>query len=97
MIYKANWLRSTYLLAFLACKSSAFDNEFKDNLFKVTAEQLFIKNNAQLPIHVKDWMKSTVLNCSIAVIVSATVAFAAAYDIFSQSGRKTTHPPKHHL
>ncbi|GKC45843.1 hypothetical protein Tco_1063565 [Tanacetum coccineum] len=84
----------TYLLAFLACKSSAFDTEFKDNFFKVTAEQLFIK---KLPIHAKDWMKSTVLNCSIAVVLSATVAFAAAYDTFSQSGRKTTHPPKHHL
>ncbi|GJT00918.1 retrovirus-related pol polyprotein from transposon TNT 1-94 [Tanacetum coccineum] len=44
------------------------------NLFKVTVEQLFIKNNAQLPVHAKDWMKGTFLNCFIAVVLSSTVA-----------------------
>lgn len=45
----------------------------------VTAEQLFIKNNAQLHIDAKEWMKSTAGNCSGFAVPIATVAFASSF------------------
>ncbi|CAI9292518.1 unnamed protein product [Lactuca saligna] len=45
----------------------------------VTAEQLFIKNNAQLHIDAKEWMKSTAGNCSGFAVLVATVAFASSF------------------
>ncbi|KVI09398.1 Ankyrin repeat-containing protein, partial [Cynara cardunculus var. scolymus] len=58
----------------------------------VTAEQLFIKNNVQLRIDAKEWMKSTVENCSIVAVLISTVAFAAAYTVPGGPNQQTGYP-----
>ncbi|KAL4563008.1 hypothetical protein LXL04_027039 [Taraxacum kok-saghyz] len=44
----------------------------------MTAEQLFIKNNEQLHIDAKEWMKSMAGNCSVVAVLFATVAFTSS-------------------
>ncbi|PWA51848.1 ankyrin repeat-containing domain, PGG domain protein [Artemisia annua] len=58
----------------------------------VTAEQLFIENNAQLRIDAKEWMKSTAQNCSVVAVLIATVAFAAAYTVPGGPNQSTGYP-----
>ncbi|GJR88039.1 ankyrin repeat-containing protein [Tanacetum coccineum] len=58
----------------------------------VTAEQLFIENNAQLRVDAKEWMKSTAENCSIVAVLIATVAFAAAYTVPGGPNQTTGYP-----
>nr|GEX90129.1 ankyrin repeat-containing protein At5g02620-like [Tanacetum cinerariifolium] len=58
----------------------------------LTAEQLFIENNAQLRVDAKEWMKSTAENCSIVAVLIATVAFAAAYTVPGGPNQTTGYP-----
>ncbi|PWA49691.1 Ankyrin repeat-containing protein [Artemisia annua] len=58
----------------------------------LTAEQLFIENNAQLRIEAKEWMKSTAEHCSIIAVLIATVAFAAAYTVPGGPNQNTGYP-----
>ncbi|KAI3711151.1 hypothetical protein L2E82_41026 [Cichorium intybus] len=44
----------------------------------MTAEQLFMKNIAQLRIDAKEWMKRTAGNCSGVAVLVATVAFSSS-------------------
>ncbi|KAL7593666.1 hypothetical protein Lser_V15G32030 [Lactuca serriola] len=62
----------------------------------VTAEQLFIKNNAQLHIDAKEWMKSTAGNCSGFAVLIATVAFASSFTPPGGSNPYTGRPILEH-
>ncbi|XP_059292461.1 ankyrin repeat-containing protein At5g02620-like [Lycium ferocissimum] len=57
-----------------------------------TAEELFTKANATLRSEAKDWLKRTAENCTIVVVLIATVAFAAAYTIPGGPNQSTGYP-----